>query len=108
MYKKKSKRKTTIPKALREQVWIQNFGETFKHSCFVSWCSNEINVYDFHVGHDRPESMGGSLALRNLKPICARCNLSMSNNYTITQWDNLNKIKKPAGKYKMLKYCCFM
>lgn len=103
---KKSKRKTTIPKALREQVWIQNFGETFNHSCYVSWCSNNINVYDFHVGHNTPESKGGSLSLHNLKPICARCNLSMSNNYTITQWDNLNKTNKSASK--MLKCCCFM
>ena len=93
---KKSKNKATIPKALREQVWLKIFGESFKHKCYVSWCSNEINVFDFHVGHDKPESKGGSLDVDNLKPICARCNLSMSNNYTIKQWNALNGHQKKS------------
>ena len=95
---KKGKNKAIIPKALREQVWLKIFGESFKHKCYVSWCSNEINVFDFHVGHDKPESKGGSLDVNNLKPICARCNLSMSNNYTIQEWNNFQK--QP-------RFCCF-
>ena len=72
--KKKHKRnkkykKATIPKAVREQTWIKTFGETFKHKCYISWCTNEINVFDFHVGHDKPESKGGTLGIDNLKPI---------------------------------------
>jgi len=98
---RQKKRKANIPKALREQVWVQNFGDKFKHSCYVSWCTNEINVFDYHVGHDKPESKGGKLALNNLKPICARCNLSMSDNYTIKEWNNLNR-------YKFKKWCCFI
>ena len=50
----------------------------------------EISVFDFHVGHDKPESQGGTLDINNLKPICARCNLSMSDNFTIKQWNNLS------------------
>ena len=95
--KKKPKGKYTkanIPKAIREQCWIQVFGEEFKQKCYINWCENEINVFDFHVGHDKPESEGGTLDVSNLKPICARCNLSMSNNYTIQEWDALNK--KPS------------
>jgi len=54
-----------------------------------------INVFDFHVGHDVPESKGGELDIQNLKPICARCNLSMSDNYTIEGWIKLyNSDKK--------------
>jgi len=94
----KKNKKGAIPKAVREQTWIQNFGLVFKHKCYINWCKNNINVFDFHVGHDKPESKGGSLAIDNLKPICARCNLSMSNNYTITEWDNFNNVKQP---------CCF-
>lgn len=48
-----------------------------------------MNVFDFHVGHNIPESRGGTLDLKNLRPICARCNLSMSNRYTIDQWNQL-------------------
>lgn len=88
--------KKKIPKALREQCWITNFGKVFEHSCYIPWCKNQINVFDFHVGHDKPESKGGTLDIQNLKPICARCNLSMSDNYTIQEWINLsdNQSKK--------------
>ena len=98
-HKKNKNKKTTIPKALREQVWIKIFGESFKHKCYIDWCTNEINVFDFHVGHDKPESKGGSLDISNLKPICARCNLSMSNNYTIKEWNDFQKQKT--------SFCCF-
>tara|TARA_B100001093_G_C26729743_1_gene971697 strand:- start:88 stop:405 length:318 start_codon:yes stop_codon:yes gene_type:complete len=82
--------KKKIPKALREQCWITNFGRVFENSCYIPWCNNKINVFDFHVGHDKPESKGGTLDIQNLKPICARCNLSMSDNYTIQEWMSLS------------------
>jgi hypothetical protein len=87
-------RKAKIPKAIREQCWISVFGEKFKHKCYIPWCENTINVFDFHVGHDLPESKGGTLDVHNLKPICARCNLSMSDNYTIKEWINLTEEDK--------------
>ena len=88
------KRKARIPKALREQVWIGVFGKTFEHKCYIKWCKNTINVFDFHVGHDIPESKGGTLTIDNLKPLCSRCNSSMSDNYTIKEWNNFKKNKK--------------
>jgi hypothetical protein len=81
-----NKKKANIPRALREQVWIQNIGNTFEHKCLVDWCQNKMNVFDFHVGHNIPESHGGETNIKNLKPICARCNLSMSNQYSISEW----------------------
>ena len=65
--KKKTYKKATIPKAIREQCWIQVFGKEFEHKCYISWCENNINVFDFHVGHDKPESQGGTLDIANLK-----------------------------------------
>jgi len=94
MSSKLKKKKAPIPKAVREQVWIKTFGKTFTHKCYISWCENRIDVFSFHVGHDIPESRGGRLNISNLKPICARCNLSMSNNYTIEQWNDFNKQTK--------------
>ena len=91
--------KAHIPKAIREQCWISEFGKKFEHKCYISWCKNNINVFDFHVGHDKPESKGGTLDINNLKPICARCNLSMSDNYTIQGWIKLSKNKNKK------KYC---
>jgi len=83
--------KEAIPKRIRELVWTTHNKETFTHKCFVSWCDNKINVFNFQVGHDIPESKGGTLDIDNLKPICGNCNLSMGNKYTITEWCKLIK-----------------
>ena len=95
---KKLYRKATIPKAIREQVWLQTFGKVYENKCYISWCKNIISVFDFHVGHDQPESKGGTLDVNNLKPICARCNLSMSDNYTIEEWNKLTKQKEKSKR----------
>lgn len=89
--KTQKKKKTAIPKALREQVWIQNIGSNFEHKCLVKWCQNQMNVFDFHVGHNIPESKGGSTNINNLKPICARCNLSMGSQYSIEEWSKMGQ-----------------
>ena len=90
-------KKKTIPKGVREQCWLTVFGKSFEHMCFIPWCQNMINVWDFHVGHDEPESKGGTLDINNLKPLCARCNLSMSDKYTIKEWSKLTKEKKTCS-----------
>jgi 5-methylcytosine-specific restriction endonuclease McrA len=122
--------KKNIPKALREQVWIKKFGHNFEAKCPISWCKNNISVFNYEVGHNKPESLGGSLDLENLLPICGKCNKSMSNNYSIDQWNKLDKKlmvengevyisenkleKKKKGqiksniKSKAKWYCCFM
>ena len=92
--KKKMYKKKPIPKAIREQVWLQTFGKLYENKCYIHWCKNIITVFDFHVGHDIPESKGGTLDIDNLKPICARCNQSMANNYSIKEWQNLTKKNK--------------
>lgn len=103
--------KKKIPKAIREQVWLYYFGRCFRHKCFVNWCKNKVTVFDFHVGHNIPESKGGKLTIRNLRPICSRCNLSMNSNYTITQWIKIGNTKiqnKRLKKRKKKKCCCIM
>ena len=89
----KAYKKKPIPKAVKEQVWIKYCGRRFSKKCYTRWCKNKINVFDFHVGHDRPESRGGTMDISNLKPLCSRCNHSMSNNYTIKEWNNLHSKK---------------
>ena len=78
-----------IPTALKEQLWIQKCGKVFECPCHIKWCVNTINVYNFHVGHDIPQSKGGTLDMANLLPVCDRCNYSMSNNYSIKKWNKL-------------------
>ena len=91
--------KQKIPCALREQVWIHFCGHHFESKCKVRWCKNKIDVFNFQVGHNIPESKGGQTVLENLRPICSRCNQSMSNNYTIDEWNELGKPKS---------FCCFL
>ena len=100
---KQEKQKDRIPKALREQVWVTYIGNKFKTKCTVFWCKNKITVFDYHVGHNIPESCGGTLSISNLRPICARCNLSMSDNYTIDSW---NKMGKQNPSWFQRYICC--
>ena len=79
--------KKQIPKALREQVWIKYNGKRFNKKCYVKWCKNDINCFNFDCGHDIPESKGGATVIENLKPICRNCNLSMGNNLSIKEWN---------------------
>jgi 5-methylcytosine-specific restriction endonuclease McrA len=93
-----NKKKKRIPAALREQVWIQKAGRVFETKCKTTWCQNMITVFDFQCGHNIPESKGGETNLDNLEPICGRCNLSMSNVYTFTDWCSIHKSNKSIVK----------
>lgn len=99
MARKKKYKKQSIPKAIKEQVWVKYFGKKFEHKCYIDWCDNTINVFNFHVGHDKPESKGGKLTIENLRPICSRCNHSMGNKYTIKEWNKIGKTD--------VSCCCF-
>lgn len=104
MAKKKS-RKDKIPRALREQVWLKCMGKTYEGKCPVVWCSNVINVYDFQCGHNIPESRGGKTDLTNLFAVCSRCNMSMSNRFTIDEWNS--KSSFPTSPVVSTSNCCF-
>jgi 5-methylcytosine-specific restriction endonuclease McrA len=94
----KHKRKQKIPVAIREQIWIRTFGKEFQGKCPTSWCQNTITVFDFHSGHNIPESKGGQTNPGNLIPLCARCNTSMGDRYTFTEWTSMNKVKSNQGQ----------
>jgi hypothetical protein len=79
--------KSKIPKAVREQVWLVHIGPKFQSKCEVVWCKNIVNVFDFQCGHNIPESRGGTTDIYNLRPICARCNVSMGNQFSIDEWN---------------------
>jgi len=97
--------KDTIPKALREQVWLTHVGKKYESKCVIRWCKNTITVFDFQSGHNVPESKGGATDLSNLRPICSRCNSSMNDNYTIDEWIQLSK---PLSKWTRIlhRYNC--
>jgi 5-methylcytosine-specific restriction endonuclease McrA len=107
---KEKHRKHKIPAAFREQIWCRDFGKKFEGKCPTCWCNNNITVFDFHAGHNIPESKGGQTIPDNLIPICARCNLSMGDRYTFTEWSGLNeriKAKQAAESVKSASCLCW-
>jgi 5-methylcytosine-specific restriction endonuclease McrA len=79
-------KKKVISKKLREEVWLKHFGKTFSSKCPIQWCTREISVFSFEVGHNIPESKGGRTTIDNLIPICGDCNRSMGDRYTIDEF----------------------
>lgn len=99
-------RKKKIPKALREAVWTTRAGRVFERKCFTSWCPNTITVFDFQTGHNIPESKGGPTTIDNLIPLCGRCNSSMGDQYTFTEW-NASAAARPKPKGITRFFSCF-
>ena len=91
--KSKKYKKQKIPKALKQQVWLNTYGKKFESKCYIVWCNNDINCFTFDCGHNIPESKGGKLEISNLKPLCRNCNLGMGNQYTIDEWNHKFKEK---------------
>lgn len=96
-------KKQKIPKAVKEQIWLRDMGKEYQGKCRTTWCSNLVTVFDFQAGHNIAESHGGSTTMDNLVVICSRCNLSMANNYTFTEWCKKYKKKGFIEKY----FSCF-
>jgi len=69
-------KKETIPKTVRNALWINNFGDSRTGKC--QCCLREIvSIGNFHAGHIIAEVNGGSTSLDNLTVLCMLCNTSM-------------------------------
>ena len=77
-YKPKTikKKRSVIPKALKNEVWDNSIGrEKGIGHCYC--CSKEIDSKHFECGHIIAVSNGGTNTIQNLKPVCSLCNKSM-------------------------------
>jgi hypothetical protein len=93
--KKTLNKRKSMPASIKQNIWIKYCGTSFNHKCYITWCNTEMTTFSFEVGHNIPHSLGGSIDIENLRPICSKCNKSMGNRYTIDEWNNLviNNIK---------------
>ena len=64
-----------ISKILKSKVWIKYIGKCYQSKCYNKYCINKMNVFNFHVRYNVPESKRGIAILENLRPICQFCNL---------------------------------
>jgi hypothetical protein len=66
-----------IPKHIKTYVWNEYIGPDFTFGRCLCCKKEKIEYRNFHCGHVIAESKGGDLTIKNLRPICAACNLSM-------------------------------
>lgn len=89
-------RRPEITKAIRRAVWENSFGRIYESKCITRWCTRHIDVWTFECAHDVPHSKGGSTLVENLIPMCSECNSSMSNLYTLKQWNELGELRNDS------------
>ena len=75
-----SKTRKQITKKDRTDVWNFYIGAKYgTHKCLLcTFKTIDKGLGDWHCGHVVPHSAGGKTMLENLRPICADCNMSMS------------------------------
>ena len=74
-------------KAIKRAVWLKVNGKTWDAKCITAWCPHIIDVFSFQCAHDIPASQGGQATVENLYPMCAECNGSMGDRYTLKEWN---------------------
>jgi len=109
--KEKKKRKKSIPKNLRKQVWKTYNKE--ESSAFCYCCKiNKLDYMDsWECGHIISEFNGGNSTINNLRPICGSCNKSMGTqnmNLFMEKYYNIpKKNKKEKNKNKKKSWSFF-
>lgn len=73
----KSKKKKTIPAAIKKLVWNTYIGEDIGKAKCICCKTTDITQMSFNCGHIIAEANGGEIIVSKLKPICQNCNSSM-------------------------------
>ena len=71
-------KKKTIPKTVKNAVWIKYIGKEIGTAKCLCFKKNDIFQLDFECGHIIAEANNGTIEVDNLKPICSMCNKSMA------------------------------
>ena len=101
----RSTRSDVISKRLKTIIWDDRIGLDVGSIECPCCGHNQITQSDFHCGHIKPESLGGSTRRNNLFPVCCQCNLSMATrnmrDFMFDQFNRkLNDIIKEYLDYK--------
>jgi len=100
MYGKKSKKRKTINKGLREKVWIKYMGNKVQGKCYCCRIK-PIHFTDFEVGHNKSVYSCGTNNINNLRPICRSCNREMG--VKSIEWYRNKYYSKPKTRTKIKK-----
>ena len=69
-----SKKKKTINKALKMEIWKKYIGDAINGNCYV--CNRPLQIDMFEAGHLIAESNGGQTIIENMRVVCKPCNQS--------------------------------
>lgn len=75
--KKEKNTRIIVSKKMKDIVWDKFVGIDYGRAYCYSCGSKIIRQSDFHVGHIQSVENNGKTILKNLLPICRRCNQSM-------------------------------
>ena len=74
---KRKKRKEFIPKSIKCAVWNTYVGHDKVYAYCYTGCGTIIHITTYECGHIKSEARGGKVTLKNLRPICGKCNQDM-------------------------------
>jgi 5-methylcytosine-specific restriction endonuclease McrA len=75
-FNQESKRKS-IPAPIKKMMWEKYVSKELRMGKCFCCQDKDILETDCHAGHVISDKDGGRVELDNLRPICAKCNLSM-------------------------------
>lgn len=98
-YKEKvRKKRATIPKVVRKNLWFIFYGKDFEGLC--KCCEmNTISMDNFDAGHIVSHKDGGSDLIGKLVPICRPCNLSMGTEHMNDFCKKINPNAKKVSEW---------
>jgi hypothetical protein len=73
--KQTNQKRKKIPAKVRQLTWRQYIGRSMDGNCWC--CDEEISFENWHAGHVLAHVHGGKDTVKNLRPLCVACNLSM-------------------------------
>jgi hypothetical protein len=79
---------------LREQIWTKASNKRFEMKCSISWCENQITVFNFKL----QSKILNDYSVDNLAPVCNRCH-EYINKHGYKKW-NTNIEKKETQNLK--------
>jgi hypothetical protein len=80
---------------LREQVWTKASNKRFEMKCSVSWCENQITVFNFKL----QSKILNDYSVDNLAPVCNRCH-EYINKHGYKKWNTNIEKKEPPKKMR--------
>ena len=96
IYKSPKKRRSNIPKRLKDDVWNTYVGHN-KAQSNCGCCGNPFGYNNFDCSHVISDKNGGQQTIENLRPCCASCNRSLGSKNMDNRFISIISMPKLRG-----------